>query len=258
MKKNMNLSTEIRLMYSAKANLIANGWKKWIGENKGIVDCDVINMKIKEENEVLNWINADPVRKNKYENILPEIKSFYKTYTPIIKKQTYFYETFHAIELFRFAYQNFIPVMKSCKSENFSANDFLEAKLKLKEKSTGFYTKYHKPIDKEIFVELLYYYFNTLEPEYISEDLKRFINIPKENLATMADEIYENSPFADIVSLNKFIDKASKSDFLKLQKSLLFQMLIPAYDYYYANMNLMISSEDHLDLLYREYVKVIM
>lgn len=258
MKKNMDLSTEIRLMYSAKANSIANGWKKWIGENKGIVDCDVINMKIKEENEVLNWINADPVRKNKYDNILPEIKSFYKTYTPIIKKQTYFYETFYAIELFRFVYQNFIPLMKSCKSDNFSDNDFVESKLKLKEKSTNFYSQYYKPIDKEIFVELLYFYFNTLEPEYISEDLKRFINIPKENLATMANEIYENSPFADIVSLHKFIDKASKNSFLKLEKSLLFQLLIPAYEYYYANMNLMNSSEVHLDLLYRDYVKVIM
>jgi len=258
MKKNMALSTEIRLMYSAKANSIANGWKKWIGENKGIVDCHVIDMKIKEENELLNWINADPLRKNKYGNILPEIKAFYKTYTPIVKKQTYFYETFHAIELFRFVYQNFIPLMKSCKSDNFSDNDFVESKLKLKEKSTNFYSQYYKPIDKEIFVELLYFYFNTLEPEYISEDLKRFINIPKENLATMANEIYENSPFADIVSLHKFIDKASKNSFLKLEKSLLFQLLIPAYEYYYANMNLMNSSVGHLDLLYRDYVKVIM
>lgn len=258
MKKNMDLSTEIRLMYSAKANSIANGWKKWIGENKGIADCHVVDMKIKEETELQNWINADPVRTKNYADILPEIKSFYKTYTPIVKKQTYFSETFNAVELFRFAYQNFFPLIKSCKSSNFSDNDFNDAKLRLKEKSVGFYAKYHKPIDKEVFVELLYYYFNTLEPEYIPEDLKRFINIPKANLASMADEIYENSPFADMVSLNRFIDKASRNNILKLEKSLLFQLLIPTYDYYSANLNLLIASEEHLDVLYRKYVKALM
>jgi len=49
MKKYMNLSPEIRLMYSGKANTIANGWKKAIGESKGINEAKVLHKKSKEE-----------------------------------------------------------------------------------------------------------------------------------------------------------------------------------------------------------------
>lgn len=43
MKRQMNLDPRIRLMYSAKANSISNGWKKWQGESKGILECNVID-----------------------------------------------------------------------------------------------------------------------------------------------------------------------------------------------------------------------
>ena len=93
---------------------------------------------------------------------------------------------------------------------------------------------------------------------YIPDDLKRFINIPKANLEEIVDEIYENSPFSDMASLSRFIDKASKADFLKLEKSLIFQLMIPTTAYYSANLDLLVSSEDHLDMLYRKYVKILM
>ena len=57
MKKQMNLDPRIRLMYSAKANGISNGWKKWQGESKGIRECDVIGKKQAQEREFQQWVN---------------------------------------------------------------------------------------------------------------------------------------------------------------------------------------------------------
>src|SRR5574344_516348 len=80
MKRQMEKSVETRLMYSAKANSISNGWKKWIGESKGINECNVVAQKQKEEQEFMDWVNADENRKSKYGHILENLKTDYQTY----------------------------------------------------------------------------------------------------------------------------------------------------------------------------------
>ena len=89
MKKWMEKTTETRLMYSAKANSISNGWKKWIGESKGINDCNVINMKKAEELDFISWLNEDPVRVEKYGSILPNMHNLYNSYKKNVQINTF-------------------------------------------------------------------------------------------------------------------------------------------------------------------------
>jgi hypothetical protein len=94
MKYWMDQSPEIRLMYSAKANSISNGWKKWIGENKGLSDMEVINKKKAEEEEFIQWINEQPERVEKYGAILNNMHNLYATYQNNIQISTYNQEPF--------------------------------------------------------------------------------------------------------------------------------------------------------------------
>ena len=99
MKHQMNLDPRIRLMYSAKANSISNGWKKWQGESKGIRECDVIGKKQRAEQEFQNWVNADPTRKSQYGNLLQKMKDAYKDYAKYNKVTTFISECFFGPEI---------------------------------------------------------------------------------------------------------------------------------------------------------------
>ena len=77
MEKAMNKSPLIRLQYSAKKSGIANGWKKWIGENQGLERMQTIRKKEEYEQRIIEWINADEKRMEKYGHILPRYKEIY-------------------------------------------------------------------------------------------------------------------------------------------------------------------------------------
>ena len=102
MKRQMEKSTEIRLMYSAKSNSISNGWKKWIGESKGINECKVVEKKIAEEQEFMKWVNASSERQKQYGSLLSDMKKVYVDYKKQVKSFTFLSETFIGVELNRF------------------------------------------------------------------------------------------------------------------------------------------------------------
>ncbi len=73
----MNADPLVRIQYSAKAASIANGWKKWIGEMKGLKRLDAINKKKNYENEFTKWLEQDKERQSKYGNILKLYEAIY-------------------------------------------------------------------------------------------------------------------------------------------------------------------------------------
>lgn len=257
MKKYMDRSLETRLMYSAKANSISNGWKKWIGENKGLEESKVIEKKRKEEEEFVKWANTGQ-RADKYGNLLEEMKEHYRLYTPYVSGSTYFLETFPAIELIRFAYSNFLPVIYLSGNKGASIQQWETAISKLEERTENFYTDFYKPIDKEIFVELLYYYFSTIHPALIPSELQRYMNVPKEELRKMAEDIYEKSVFSSKETALAFIRKGSKKEFQKLASTLLFQLTAPAFEQYFQNQEILTEINNKLTIFYRTYVKALM
>ena len=54
--KAMNSSPEIRIQYAGKQSRIANGWKKYMGENRGIIRIKAIEKKQAYESEFSDWV----------------------------------------------------------------------------------------------------------------------------------------------------------------------------------------------------------
>lgn len=258
MKKYMDQSTEIRLMYSAKANSISNGWKKWIGESKGLKECHVVAKKKAQEAEFVQWLASSPEMNKLYGNILPDLRKNYSLYRPLSKNLTCFTETFWAVEMMQFIYSNASPMLQLANKKDATKEEFDEAKTKFLSKIDGFYGKYYKPIDKECFVELLHYYFSTVDPLMMPEELRPYAHISKDMLKVMSEQIFERSVYADAESLKDFIQKSTLKSFKKFEKDLLMQLMIPAYkqyvqDYYDRQpLNNLINDD------YRLYVKALM
>ena len=168
----MNSDRLIRIQYSAKAAGIANGWKKWIGENKGLKRLDVINKKKALEAQFTEWIKQDENRYKQYQGLLPAFENFYASYTPIYTQARFFLESVVNIELLSFA-MNFTSLINECK-QNPNMNQ--EALDKLKERYTktskGFYKNYNPSLDKEIFVLLMQAYYNQVDKTELPDEFK--------------------------------------------------------------------------------------
>jgi hypothetical protein len=169
-------------------------------------------------------------------------------------------ETFPAIEMFKFFQSYLLPIMNKLEGKEITGKmwNYREALSRQAPEFSNFFDNYYKPIDKEIFVELLYYYFNTIDPILIPNDLQRYTNISKTALWILADEIYEKSVFSDKETFEKWIEKAGQKDFLKLKKTLLYQMVAPAYSHYFEIVEKMKEMELKMGAYYRTYVKALM
>jgi len=210
MKKYMDLSPEVRLMYSGKANTIANGWKKAIGENKGIKETKAFIRRDKEE-KFLEFFSTQTADANNRFTLLTEIKRLYETYKELENKVVTLRETFQAVELGRF-----IESVREELTKDYPYSQ--ENKTKLLKQAENFYSNYYKPIDKEVFVELLYYYFNNTKKEWIPELLQKYAGIERESLQSMAKQIYDHSIFSSRESFVKFVETASKKEVAAMQK----------------------------------------
>jgi len=208
MKKYMNLSPEVRLKYSGVANTIANGWKKSIGENKGINETKVLRAREKQEKILEVFASQTPEASTRFE-LLKDIKLLYDTYKELETKAVTLRETFPAIEL-----GNFIETVRTDLLKDLPWSN--ETKEKLITRAGKFYPNYYKPIDKEIFVELLDYYFNVTKKEWIPASLQQYAGIDRETLQNMAKQLYEHSVFASKEKFVKFVETATKKEVIEL------------------------------------------
>ena len=257
MKKQMNFDPRIRLMYSAKANSISNGWKKWQGENKGILECDVIGKKQAQEREFQQWVNADPQRKAQYGTLLQDMKKVYESYNNNLQMVTYINEYLFGVELME---ELVYPYMSQLFNEE---RVFEEHRIKVAENSQKFRKEYIEEIDKECFVELMTYYFTHEKPENIPASLKKYVQsepVVRQMMTAMWDNSAKKAPyFLDGQKYCEFVAKANHKQFMKtLSNNEMIMLYSALFDTYRTAVVRYRAESNQLDEYYRTYVKALM
>ena len=256
MKKQMNLDPRIRLMYSAKANGISNGWKKWQGESKGIRECDVIGKKQAQEAEFQKWVDADNTRKSQYGTLLQDMKKIYDDYNNNMQVVTYINEYLFGVELME---EVVYPYMSKLYGEE-KIKD--ETRAKMQDADKSFRAEYMEVIDKECFVELMTYYFTHEKKENIPASLQKYIQSEqtvRQLMAAMWDNSAKKAPyFLDGQKYRDFIAKATPKQISKTANNELVMLYQAVFDKYRATVPKYIAENAELDQYYRTYVKALM
>jgi hypothetical protein len=73
MKKDMDADNAVKIKYASTYAQLANVWKNKIGESRGLKRLKIYDKKKALENELQQWIDADPARKAKYGNVIQDI-----------------------------------------------------------------------------------------------------------------------------------------------------------------------------------------
>ena len=132
MKKYMSQSQAVRIQYSSKFAGVANAWKKWQGEEKGLRKNNVVPAKQDYEARFEQWAMG-----TEYACITEHLSNMYAVRNPYFRAYEYYNETVRSIEKLRMASGRGID-MKD----------------------------YYQPIDEEIFVAMMSAFDKALDDKF--------------------------------------------------------------------------------------------
>ena len=158
MKKYMDQSQAVRIQYSSKFASVANAWKKWQGEEKGLRKNRIVPVKQAYEARFAEWAQG-----TRYEGLTDRIAQLYAARNPIYRAYEYYNETVRSVEKIQMASGR--PV---------AAKD------------------YYRPIDEEIFVAMVSAFDKALDdsykPEVFLQQRARFGSVEEWKDAIFADD----------------------------------------------------------------------
>ncbi|MBC5773544.1 S46 family peptidase [Pontibacter sp. KCTC 32443] len=251
--KDMKASDAVRIQYAAKHASIANAWKKWIGENRGLRKANTIEKKKELERQFNTWVNADPARKQQYGDLMTEFEKNYKALDGITISRDYIMEAANGIELIRYA-TGYAKLQQLIDTKASQAEINAEVE-KLEKSAAGFFKDYNAPTDKKVFAALMGLYYNDLDKKLLPEAVRTAGTKYKGDFAKMADDIYSKSNLTSEAGAKKLLAdvKAGKTSGLKNDPAF---ALANAIDSHYKTQVLptYTSVNDNLNLLYRTYM----
>ena len=175
-KEEMNKDQAVRIKYASKQASVANAWKKWQGEAKGIIKNHAVENKQAFEAKFDEWAKGKP----EYEGLVARFKELYDSIEELSLVQDYQTEALNAVEIIGFAGRGQRGAEK-------------------------FHKDYYMSIDKACFIALYNAYNKNIADKYKSpyfkEQLRKFGSIEAwaDALFTetpnleMAAEIYKNT-----------------------------------------------------------------
>lgn len=223
MKAAQNEDPAVRIQYAGKVASLANGWKKWQGENKGVTRMNAIETKKELEKQLENWVEVNPEMKVKYGNILSEYQKTYAALAPWKLQYQYYREAGMGIEVVKFAstFQKFVNELS--KEEPAEAELSMQVE-KISEGIDSFFKDYFQPIDEKVTSRLIEEYVKgvykaSLPDVFVSID-KKF----KGDYKRYAKHLFDETIFVHRDELEKLIANPNKKTLKKILSDPAFQM----------------------------------
>ncbi|MBE6252580.1 MAG: S46 family peptidase [Bacteroidales bacterium] len=187
MKKYMDQSQAVRIQYSSKYAGVANAWKKWQGEEKGLRKNHVVPVKQAYEKRFEEWAQG-----TRYEGIIGRLSNLYAARNPLYRAYEYYRESVLTIERLQMA-----------GNPRFNRKD------------------YYQPIDEEMFVAMMTAFDQNVEdvykPPYFLEKRAQYGTMEAWRDAVFADE---NEARELSVALNEHFNSTIAPPVAELGKSI--------------------------------------
>lgn len=247
--KYMENDKAVRIQYASKYAGISNGWKKWIGENKGLERFETIKHKQELEAEFKNWAKSNP----KYAGIVEEYEKQYKDLTLLQKGFYYAIESALEIELIDFAGQ-FSRLYRDAQKED--NEEEIKADIeRLKSRTTSHFKDYYLPIDKKISAKILEIYFKGVPDLYRPPIMDSIYNEYNGDFEAYANYLFDNSIFTTQTKVEEFLNNFSKDKYTIIEQDPAFILFSNIVDYYREAIQPGYASiSDTLDILDRKYI----
>ena len=239
MNRHQAESQKVRIQYSSKNANVANAWKKWQGEVKGIKKMKTVQTKQEFEEEFAKWAKG-----GEFDGVTDRLAAIYAELEPYQFATDYYTETVRTIEL-----ANFAMSIARLFSQEDSLVTFDNAKAS--ELAESFYKDWYLPIDKESFTAVMNEYEKNVpaefKPAYYKEKLAEYGSVE-----AWAEDMFTSSLFTDpakTASLSPADNERVMSD----PATVFFNEFLK---WYYADiLPVTTRLNQELQLVYRDYMR---
>ena len=231
MNRYMGESQKVRIQYSAKKASVANAWKKWQGEVKGLKKMKTPEVKKQYEKQFENWAAG-----TQYEGITARLAGLYAELEHLQFMDDYYTEAIMACELLKYA-------PKACKVDEKTGLIDTEA---TKETADAFFKDYHMPVDKETFAAMMTEFDRNVpedsKPAYFREQMHKY-----GSTQAWAEALFASSVFTSLESVAGLNDIVLEDPAIELVSNI---------NEWIAPIRTKIREiNQQLQLLYRDYMR---
>ena len=246
----MRKDKAIKIQYAAKYASVANYWKKWIGETKGLKKSNAVQIKKEFEKDFMNKV-AKAGKQAEYGNLLSEFEKNYAEIAPYALSRDYFMEVvMRNTELLSFGY-------RLVQLENLHKTRGEQAFMDRKENFiTGFadlYKDFNAVVDEKVMEQLIELYATKSPKQFLPEGLLN------QDLKAKTAEIFKTSKLTSYNSFQELLTGDAKTVLEKLNNDSGFTFVKMLADAYNKNV---VPKFDEINLkntaLQRTYMKGIL
>jgi hypothetical protein len=208
MKTHMDADDAIRIKYAASYASVANYWKYFIGQTKGLKRLEVYEKKKAIEAEFSKWIKADKQRQEKYGNALTMLAEYYAENGKSEKARIYVNEAGFGSGPILLAWRLNRGVLASynpeAKAYDKGALDAFKAQI------DALYAEYDEETEKDIMKVLFSLWKKNVSAAQLPDFFKTIDAKYKGDVNAYVDQLFATSIVASPEKLMAFLNKPSK------------------------------------------------
>lgn len=223
----MRKDNAIKIQYASKYAAVANYWKKWIGETKGLKKSNAITVKQKFEAAFKEKVILAG-KKAEYGNIISDFDKNYSEIRDFVLARDLFSEVvLRNSELLQNSYRLY-QLEQILKTKGEQA--FTDRKNNLSNGIVDFYKDYNAMVDKNVFEQLIAIYAKRLPSQFLPNELNNL------NASQLTNDIYTNTKLTKLEDFRSLLEGDSKTVIEKINADKGYQILKAMADAYTKNV----------------------
>ena len=223
----MRKDQAIKIQYASKYATIANSWKKWIGENKGLKKSNAVAVKQKFEAEFQEKV-IKAEKQAEYGNLLADFEKNYTEIKDYALARDYFTEVaLRNTEILSVGYKLYqLEQVLTTKGEQ----AFTDRKNNLFNGIDDFYKDYNMQVDKTIFEQLINLYATNSPKQFLPSSLNNI------DAAKLTAEVFTTSKLTSLTDFRELLTGDTKTIIEKINNDKGYQVIKAMADAYIKNV----------------------
>jgi hypothetical protein len=223
----MRKDNAIKIQYASKYAGVANYWKKWIGETKGLKKSNAVAIKKDFEKKFQERVNKAG-KQAEYGTILADFDKNYSEIKELAIARDYFTEVvLRNSEILSFAYRLYqLEQVYNTKGEQ----SFNDRKNNLISGFESIYKDYSAQVDEKVFEQLIGLYATKSPKQFLPESVQNI------NPTLSAKLIFDNSKLTNYNGLKELLNGDAKAVLEKLNQDPAYKLVKIIADSYLKNV----------------------
>lgn len=223
-------SPALKIAYADKQSGVANSWKKWIGQSRGLKELHAVEQKQALEAEFMARA-AQAGQDDEWGTLIGEIQSANEIYFPFLEGRWKFIEwVYYGPDLLNFA-MGFDGLIEQAGDSETTDSTWVALRDELAGSVDEFYRQFDAEVDEDIMAALAGLYLanspDAFQPEFMAD---------LQNPHSFAQNIYEKSIFSKPQVLKEALASDSRKKWSKRAKDPALQLVKSTYDVYFSQI----------------------